>query len=59
MALILPLNIFDAIAGTIMNEINAMQGKFVEIDGYYKADDQLVSQQMRPSKTFNTILSEI
>jgi len=43
----------------IVNELNAIQGKLVDIDGYYKADDQLVSDQMRPSRTFNTILSEI
>jgi len=43
----------------IVNELNAMQGESVEIDGYYMADDQLISQQMRPSKTFNTILSEL
>jgi len=41
----------------IVNELNAAQGKAVDIDGYYMADTNLVSQQMRPSKTLNTILS--
>ncbi len=41
---------------TIINELNAAQGKPVDIDGYYKADDNLVSQQMRPSKTFTKAL---
>ncbi len=42
---------------TIINELNNAQGNAVEIDGYYMADDNLISQQMRPSKTFNEILS--
>ncbi len=43
----------------IIDELNAAQGSPVEIQGYYNADEHLVSQQMRPSNTFNTILSEI
>jgi len=42
---------------TIINELNNAQGNAVEIGGYYMADDHLISQQMRPSKTFNEILS--
>ena len=41
----------------IVNELNAAQGKAVDINGYYMADDNLVSHQMRPSKTLNSILS--
>jgi len=41
----------------IIKELNSAQGNPVEINGYYLADDQLVSQQMRPSETFNSILS--
>jgi len=41
----------------IINELNSAQGKPVDINGYYLADDYLVSQQMRPSETFNSILS--
>jgi len=41
----------------IINELNNAQGNAVEINGYYMADDDLTSQQMRPSKTLNTILA--
>ncbi len=40
----------------IVNELNSAQGSPVEINGYYLADDNLVSKQMRPSKTLNSIL---
>jgi isocitrate dehydrogenase len=43
----------------IVNELNKVQGSPVEINGYYFADEELVSEQMRPSKTFNSILSEL
>ncbi len=41
----------------IVSELNSAQGSPVDINGYYLADDNLVSQQMRPSATLNTILS--
>lgn len=41
----------------IIYELNSAQGNPVDINGYYLADDNLVSQQMRPSDTFNSILS--
>ncbi len=41
----------------ILDELNAAQGKPVNINGYYMADDNLISQQMRPSETFNAIIS--
>ena len=41
----------------IVNELNSAQGKAVNINGYYMADDKLMSQQMRPSQTLNAILS--
>jgi isocitrate dehydrogenase len=44
---------------TILNELLAAQGHKVEIGGYYMPTEHLVLEQMRPSKTFNTILSEI
>jgi isocitrate dehydrogenase len=43
----------------IINEMNQAQGSPVDINGYYFADESLVSEQMRPSKTFNSILSEL
>ena len=42
----------------ILAELNAAQGHHVEINGYYFADDKLVSEQMRPSETLNAILSK-
>ncbi len=43
----------------IVSELNAAQGSPVDIGGYYEPTETLVSQQMRPSKTFNSILAEI
>ena len=40
----------------IVNELNAIQGKPVNIGGYYEPNETLINQVMRPSKTFNTIL---
>ncbi|WP_100612410.1 NADP-dependent isocitrate dehydrogenase [Confluentibacter lentus] len=41
----------------ILNELNSIQGKAVNIEGYYIPNEKLVNEAMRPSKTFNTILS--
>ena len=40
-----------------MEELNAVQGKPVDIGGYYKADSDKVKAVMRPSATFNAILA--
>ena len=40
----------------IIEELNAVQGKPIELNAYYHADEALLSQLMRPSKTFNEIL---
>ena len=40
----------------IVAEINAVQGRKVDIGGYYKPDDKKASAAMRPSATFNQIL---
>jgi isocitrate dehydrogenase len=44
---------------TIVAELSAVQGKPVEIGGYYHADPQLTSQVMRPSATFNNALAAL
>ena len=44
---------------TIINELNAAQGAPVNIGGYYEFDETLTKKAMRPSKTLNTIISEI
>ncbi len=44
---------------TIVGELNAAQGKAMDIGGYYKPDCELASKAMRPSKTFNDIIATI
>ncbi len=44
---------------TIVNELNTVQGKAVNIGGYYEPNDGLADNVMRPSTTFNTILQSI
>lgn len=45
--------------GKIMEELNGVQGKAVDMDGYYFPDDAKVSQAMRPSQSFNAILEKL
>ena len=40
----------------IVAELAAVQGKPVDIGGYYKADDAKVKAAMRPSATFNRVI---
>lgn len=44
---------------TIVAELNAVQGKPVDIGGYYHADAELISQAMRPSATFNAAIAAL
>lgn len=41
----------------IVKELNQIQGNPVNIGGYYEPNESLVHAAMRPSKTFNSILS--
>lgn len=43
----------------IVSELNAAQGSANNIGGYYKPNVALMAKAMRPSETFNTILSQI
>jgi isocitrate dehydrogenase len=43
----------------IVEEYNGSQGKPVDIDGYYRPDAAKTSAAMRPSATFNEILSQL
>lgn len=43
----------------INEELTMVQGHLVDIGGYYEPTEKLVFEAMRPSKTFNNILSEI
>ncbi len=44
---------------TITEELISVQGKAVDIGGYYKPDEQKASAAMRPSQTLNNILAAI
>ncbi|MFY0644920.1 MAG: NADP-dependent isocitrate dehydrogenase [Bacteroidia bacterium] len=41
---------------TIVGELNAVQGNSVDLKGYYLPDDEVASEIMRPSQTFNSIV---
>ncbi len=43
---------------TIIKELNEVQGKSVDIGGYYLPDEDKVSKAMRPSDTFNRIIAQ-
>ena len=43
----------------IMNEINEKQGDKIDLNGYYKADENIVNNIMRPSTTLNHIIENI
>ncbi|MGG6231937.1 NADP-dependent isocitrate dehydrogenase [Tenacibaculum sp. SDUM215027] len=44
---------------TIVEELNTVQGKAVNIGGYYEPNDALANEIMQPSKTLNGILQNI
>lgn len=44
---------------TIVAELNAVQGKPVDIGGYYHASAELISKAMRPSATFNAAIAAL
>ncbi len=43
----------------IVDELNSVQGKPVDMGGYYLPDEKVLEKEMRPSKTFNEILGSI
>jgi isocitrate dehydrogenase len=43
----------------ILKQLNDAQGAPINIGGYYLPDAKLISEAMRPSKTFNSILDTI
>ncbi|ELR71331.1 Isocitrate dehydrogenase [Fulvivirga imtechensis AK7] len=43
----------------IIDELNAAQGSQIDIGGYYKPDEEKVSNAMRPSPTLNKIIESI
>jgi len=42
----------------IIEELLSVQGRSVDTVGYYHPDDAVLNKEMRPSKTFNSILDE-
>jgi isocitrate dehydrogenase len=44
---------------TIVAELNAVQGKAVDIGGYYQANPELTRQVMRPSQVFNAAIATL
>ncbi len=49
----------DADEDTIVAELNAVQGKPVELGGYYRPDADKARAAMRPSATFNDVLETL
>src|SRR5438093_4904374 len=43
----------------IVSELNAAQGKPVDIGGYFRPNPELASKAMRPSPTFNAIVDAV
>lgn len=43
----------------IIEELNSIQGKPVDLGGYYQPSNSLADKAMRPNKTFNDILNAI
>ncbi|HEX6995473.1 MAG TPA: NADP-dependent isocitrate dehydrogenase, partial [Gammaproteobacteria bacterium] len=43
----------------IVEELTAVQGRPVDIGGYYHPDPKLVAAAMRPSATLNAIIESI
>jgi isocitrate dehydrogenase len=42
----------------IVDELNSVQGRPVDIGGYYRPQPELASKAMRPSATFNSVLEQ-
>jgi isocitrate dehydrogenase len=43
----------------IVSELNEVQGKAMDVGGYFRPDHEKAAKAMRPSETFNAILSEL
>ncbi len=49
----------EANEAKIIDELNAAQGKPVDIGGYYHPDHELAEKAMRPSETLNKALEAV
>jgi len=43
----------------IMDELNAAQGHAIDMQGYYRPNEEVVSKEMRPSETLNNIIEQL
>ncbi|MBL9115668.1 MAG: NADP-dependent isocitrate dehydrogenase [Verrucomicrobiaceae bacterium] len=43
----------------IVEELLAVQGKAADIGGYYRPDDQMAGEALRPSTTLNSVLAQL
>ncbi|MEA5655770.1 NADP-dependent isocitrate dehydrogenase, partial [Cutibacterium granulosum] len=43
----------------ILDELNGVQGEPVDLGGYYDVDDELATEAMRPSATFNALIEAL
>ncbi len=43
----------------INKEMNDIQGRIIDIGGYYRPDEEKVNRAMRPSATFNAVIDEL
>src|SRR5699024_9760866 len=43
----------------IVEELNGVQGRPVDLKGYYLPNDEVVFNEMRPSETLNNIIASI
>ncbi len=43
----------------IVKELNSVQGRAVDIGGYYRPDSNLMTEAMRPCATFNAVLDKL
>ena len=43
----------------IANDLITVQGKSVDLEGYYVPNDKKATEVMRPSATFNKIIDEM
>ena len=48
---------FEESETVIIDELNAAQGKAIDLGGYFHPDDEKVSVAMRPSATLNTVIT--
>ena len=48
---------FEESETVIIDELNAAQGKAIDLGGYFHPDDEKVSVAMRPSATLNAVIT--